>query len=98
MFKLDFSVVLADSSNQRGVDFTVVVLLVSEDLVIIDSPFVLGHYFIELFALFKSLHLLSQILNILRILPSFFMFYLFFIFIDLLCFLIKTTDEVLLFC
>ena len=60
MFLLYFSVVLADFSDQRCVDFCVVILLVRKDLVIVDAPFVLGHQVIELSALFLRLHLLTQ--------------------------------------
>ena len=60
MLLLYFSVVLADFSDQRCVDFGVVILLVRKDLVIVDAPFVLGHQVIELSALLLRLYLLTQ--------------------------------------
>ena len=86
MFLLYFSVVLANFSDQRCVDFGVVILLVRKDLVIVDAPFVLGHQVIELSALLLRLHLLTQFLNVLVVLTTQFLFILFFVVVYLLQF------------
>ena len=86
MFLLYFSVVLADFSDQRCVDFGVVILLVRKDLVIVDAPFVLGHQVIELSALLLRLHLLTQFLNVLVVLTTQFLLILFFVVVYLLQF------------
>ena len=86
MFLLYFSVVLANFSDQRCVDFGVVILLVRKDLVIVDAPFVLGHQVIELSALLLRLHLLTQFLNVLVVLTTQFLLILFFVVVYLLQF------------
>ena len=60
MLLLYFSVVLTNFSDQRCVNFGVVILQVRNDLVIVDAPFVLGHQVIEFSALLLRLHLLTQ--------------------------------------